>query len=41
MSSYKIVELKVSWNQQLQKMYGGGYQCGGWRAFDSPAAEES
>jgi len=24
MSSYKIVELKVSWNQQLQEMYGGG-----------------
>jgi len=24
MSGYKIVGLKVSWNQQLQEMYGGG-----------------
>jgi len=37
----KLLDLKSRGISSYKKCGGWGYQCGGWWAFDIPAAEES
>ena len=37
----ELLDLKSRGISSYKKCGGWGYQCGGWRAFDIPAAEES